>query len=215
VSRVKTIRLALALSLLLAAPALSGVTLKYQVKLTPQNAKEFLGALVLALFFVADDQLTWEEDDAGRVTLENAGKALMKIDPPAGQVSFLSLFEKRFVPVEAARAEQVLALTAFYRRNPHVKGDEIELDYPLRGKKYRVRAAVASFGRLQLGAWPGEALPCAKIEGLITGWGDDKKTTFYAYVGREGELARKILKLSFKFTDWPRVTMTLCGLGGQ
>jgi hypothetical protein len=162
---------------------------------------------------VADDELTWEEDDAGRITLANAGKALMKIDPPAGRVSFLSLFEKKFVPVEPERADKVLELTAFYRRHPPVKGDEIEVDYPLRGKVYRVRAAVASFGRLQLGAWPGKQLPCTKIEGLVTGWDDDKRTTFFAFVGREGELARKVLKLSFKFTDWPRVTMILCSVG--
>lgn len=170
---------------------------------------------MLALFFVADDELTWEEDDAGRITLANAGKALMKIDPPAGQVSFLSLFEKRFVPVETERAGKILALTAFYRREPPVKGEAIELDYPLRDKVYRVRAVVASLGRLELGARPGEQLPCAKIEGCVTGWEDGKQATFYVYVGREGEFARKVLKLSFKYTDWPGVTMTLCGVGGQ
>ncbi|MEE8639756.1 MAG: hypothetical protein V3T41_05040 [bacterium] len=167
--------------------------------------------MVLALFFVADDELTWREDDAGRVAVENAGKCLMKVDPPANQVFFFSLFERKFVPVEKERADKVLALTAFIQRPP-AKGDEIALDYPLRGKSYRIEAAVASRGKLTLPSWPEKALPCSRVDGLITGWGDDKKTTLYAYVGTEGELAGKILKLSFKFTDWPRVTLTLSGV---
>ena len=178
--------------------------------MTPQNAREFLGALVLALFFVADDELAWREDDAGRVAVENAGKCLMKIDPPAKAVYFLSLFERRFVPVEAERAEKVLALTAFVRQ-PRAKGDEIAFDYPLRGKSYRLEVRVVSSGKLKLPSWPQEAVPCYRLDGLVTGWGDDKKTTFYAYVASEGELAGKLLKLSFKFTDWPCVTLTLGG----
>ena len=167
--------------------------------------------MVLALFFVADDELTWREDDAGRVAVENAGKCLMKVDPPANQVFFFSLFERKFVPVEKERADKVLALTAFIQRPP-AKGDEIALDYPLRGKSYRIEAAVASRGKLTLPSWPEKALLCSRVDGLITGWGDDKKTTLYVYVGTEGELAGKILKLSFKFTDWPRVTLTLSGV---
>jgi len=167
--------------------------------------------LVLALFLVADDELTWREDDAGRVAVENAGKCLMKVDPPANQVFFLSLFERKFVPVEKERADKVLALTAFIQRPP-AKGDEIALDYPLRGKSYRIEAAVANRGKLTLPSWPEKALLCSRVDGLITGWGDEKKTTVYAYVGTEGELAGKILKLSFKFTDWPRVTLTLSGV---
>lgn len=166
--------------------------------------------MVLALFFVADDELTWREDDAGRIDIENAGKCLMKVDPPAGQVFFLSLFERKFVPVEKERADRVLALTAFVQKPP-AAGDEISFDYPLRGKSYRLEAAVASRGKLTLPAWPENELTCCRVDGLVTGWGGDKKTTVYAYVGTEGELAGKILKLSFKFTDWPRVTLTLSG----
>jgi hypothetical protein len=166
--------------------------------------------LVLALFFVADDELAWRQDDAGRINIENAGKCLMKVDPPAKAVYFLSLFERRFVPVEPARAEKVLALTAFVGRPP-AKGDEIALDYPLRGKSYRLEVSVVSSGKLKLPGRPEEGIVCCRLDGLITGWGDDKKTTFYAYVGREGKLAGKLLKLSFKFTDWPRVTVTLRG----
>jgi hypothetical protein len=169
--------------------------------------------LVLALFFVADDELTWLEDDAGRIEIGNAGKSLMKVDPPAGEVHFLSLFERKFVPVDKERAEKILALTAFYRRNPLAKGDEIELDYPLRDKVYHVRCAVTSFGQITLPAWPEEAYPCAKVEGSVAGWDDEKETAVVAYVGTEGDLAGKILKISFKFTDWPRATLTLSGLG--
>lgn len=136
----------------------------------------------------------------------------MKVDPPAGQVFFLSLFEKKFVPVEKERAEKILALTAFYRRNPLAKGDEIEFDYPLREKVYHMRCAVTGLGQLTLPARPEEAYPCAKLEGLVTGWGDEKETTVFAYVGTESELAGKILKITFKFTDWPRVTLTLSGI---
>ena len=168
--------------------------------------------MVLALFFVGDDEIAWLEDDAGRIGIENAGKCLMKVDPPAGQVFFLSLFERKFVPVDKERADKILALTAFYRRNPLAKGDEVAFDYPLREKVYRVRCAVTGSGRLTLPASSEEAFPCAKLEGLITGWGDDKETTIFAYVGTEGELAGKILKISFKFTDWPRVTLTLSGV---
>jgi hypothetical protein len=133
----------------------------------------------------------------------------MKVDPPAGEVFFLSLFERKVVPVEKERADKVLALTAFYRRNPLVKGDEIAFDYPLREKVYHVRCAVTGSGRLTLPGWREQAFPCAKLEGLVTGWGDDKKTTVHAYVGTEGEVAGKILKISFKFTEWPRVTLAL------
>jgi len=184
-------------------------TLKYEVTLSPRNAREFLGALVLALFFVADDEITWREDDAGRVAVENAGKCLMEIDAEAREVRFFSLFEKRFVPVDPARAEKILTLIDFFLRRRLEPGDEIALDYPLKGKTYRIDARAVSRGEFKLAAMPEKAFPCTRVDGLITGWGDEKQTTVEAYVGREGEFAGKLLRISFKFTDWPRVTLTL------
>lgn len=180
--------------------------------MTPQNAREFLGALVLALFFVADDELAWREDDAGRIDIGNAGKCLMKVDGEAREVRFFSLFEKRFVPVDPARAEKIVTLVDFFFRRPLEPGDEIAFDYPLKGKTYRIGARAASRGEFKLAAMPEEAFPCTRVDGLITGWDDGKQTTIEAFVGREGELAGKILKISFKFTDWPRVTLTLSGI---
>jgi len=199
------------LSLLAVAVAGGDVTLKYQVTLSPQTAREFLGALALALFFVADDELTWREDDAGRIKIENAGKCLLEIDAEAREVRFFSLFEKRFVPVDPQRAEKIVTVVDFFLGRPLEPGDEMGLDYPLRDKSYRLEARVVSRGAFTLDAWPEEAFPCGRVDGLITGWGDDKQTTVCAYVGSEGELTGKLLKLSFKFTDWPRVTLTLSG----
>jgi len=199
--------------LLLAAAAGGDVTLRYKVTLSPQNAREFLGALVLALFFVADDEVTWREDDAGRFTVSNAGKDLMQADPESRQVYFLSLFERRYVPVDPERAEKISTLVDFFLRRPLAPGDSIALDYPLKDKTYRIEAGVASRGAFKLGAWPEETFPCFRVDGRVTGWDDDKCTAIEAYVAREGELAGKILKISFKFTDWPKVTLTLAGVG--
>lgn len=169
--------------------------------------------MVLALFFVADEEITWREDDAGRITVENAGKSLMKADPQAREVHFLSLFEMRFVPVDPARAEKILTLIDFFLRRPLAKGDEIALDYPLKGKSYRIEAGAVSRGEFKLAAMPEKAFPCTRVDGLITGWGDGKQTAIEAYVGRGGEFAGKLLRISFKFTDWPRVTLTVSGCG--
>jgi hypothetical protein len=135
----------------------------------------------------------------------------MKVDPESREVQFLSLFEQRFVPVDAERAEKIVTLVDFFLRRRLEPGDEIALDYPLKDKTYRVDARAMSRGAFKLPAWPEEAFPCTRVDGKVTGWGDDKCTTLEAYVGREGELAGKILKISFKFTDWPRVTLTLAG----
>jgi hypothetical protein len=135
----------------------------------------------------------------------------MKVDAEAREVHFLSLFERRFVPVDAERADKIVTLVDFFLRRPLAPGDEIALDYPLKDKTYRIEAAVASRGAFKLEAWPGESFPCARVDGSVKGWGDDKCTALEAYVGREGNLAGKILKISFKFTDWPRVTLTLAG----
>ena len=165
--------------------------------------------MVLALFFVADDEITWREDDAGLIDIENAGKVLMKADPGGRTLHFFSLFEKRFVPVDPARAEKVLTLIDFFLRRRLAPGDEIALDYPLKGKSYRIEAGAVSRGEFKLAAMPEKAFPCTRVDGVITGWGDGKQTAIEAYVGREGEFAGRILKISFKFTDWPRVTLTL------
>ncbi len=179
--------------------------------LSPRNAREFLGAVVLAILFVADDELTWREDDAGHITVENGGKRLMEIDTAAGEVRFFSLFEKRFVPVDPVRGEKILTVLNFFLRRHLAAGDEIGLDYPLKGKTYRLEARVASRGEFNLAAWSDESFPCSRVEGTITGWGGERKTKIDAYVGSGGEFAGKILSISFKFTDWPRVTLTLCG----
>jgi len=160
---------------------------------------------------VADDEVTWREDDAGRVTIENAGKSLMKVDPESREVCFLSLFERRFVPVDPERAEKIATLVDFFLRRPLAPGDEIALDYPLKGKTYRIDARAVSRGEFKLAAWPGEPFPCVRVDGLVYGWGDGKQTAIEAYVGRGGEFEGKILRISFKFTDWPRVTLTLAG----
>ncbi|NIT37167.1 MAG: hypothetical protein GTN49_11845 [candidate division Zixibacteria bacterium] len=135
----------------------------------------------------------------------------MKVDPVACEVSFLSLFERRFVPVEPERAEKALALTAFLRDAPLQKGNGLEFDYPLRNKIYHFRLYVASLGKLRLTTWPGREFRCARLAGGVTGWDRDRRTTIDAYVANEGEFARRILKLTFKFTDWPGVTLTLSG----
>lgn len=162
---------------------------------------------------MADDEITWRENGAGCFTIGNAGRELMAVDAGARSVRFLSLFERRFVPVDPMRAEKVLTLADFFLGRRLEPGDEIGFDYPLHGKTYRVEAGVASRGQYTLAAWPEEAFPCARVEGSITGWGAERQTTIDAYIGREGEFAGRILCLSFKFTDWPLVTMTLCGVG--
>ncbi len=124
----------------------------------------------------------------------------MKVDPVAREVSFLSLFERRFVPVDQERAEKALE-----------KGNGVEFDYPLRDKNYHFRLYVASLGKLRLTTWPDRELPCARLAGDVTGWDRGRKTTIDAYVASEGEFARRVLKLTFKFTDWPGVTLTLSG----
>jgi hypothetical protein len=133
----------------------------------------------------------------------------MRIDPEAREVCFLSLFERRFVPVEPERADKIVTLFNFFLRRPLAPGDEIALDYPLKGKTYRIDARATSRGEFKLPAVAAKALPCARVDGTITGWGDDKQTTIEAYVGRAGEFEGKILCISFKFTDWPKVTLTL------
>lgn len=163
------------------------------------------------MFFVADDEIAWREDEAGRVEIENAGKVLMKADPEERTLHFFSLFEKRFVPVDPERAEKVLTIMDFFLRRPLAPGDEITVDYPLKDKVYRIEAGAASRGAFRLPTRPDDALPCIRVDGDITGWDDDKGTAIEGYVGREGELAGKILKITFKFTDWPGVTLTLCG----
>lgn len=170
-----------------------------------------MGALVLALFFVADDEVTWREDDAGRVTIENAGKSLMQADPQSREVRFLSLFERRFVPVEPERADKIVTLLDFFLRRRLEPGDEIALDYPLKARTYRIDARAVSRGEFKLPAVAEEALPCTRVTGLITGWGEGRQTAIEAYVGREGEFEGKVLCISFKFTDWPKVTLTLAG----
>jgi hypothetical protein len=159
---------------------------------------------------VADDEITWREDGAGRLEIENAGKVLMKADPVGRTLHFFSLFEKRFVPVDPERAEKVLTIMDFFLRRPLAPGDEIALDYPLRDKTYHIEAGAVSRGAFRLPTRPDDALPCVRIQGCITGWGDDKRTTIDAFVGKEGDLTGKILKITFKFTDWPGVTLTLC-----
>ncbi len=140
---------------------------------------------------------------------------MMKVDPVAREVSFLSLFERRFVPVDPERAEKALALTAFLRDAPLEKGNGVEFDYPLRDKNYHFRLHVASLGKLRLTTWPGREFPCARLSGDVTGWDRGRKTTIDAYVASEGEFARRVLKLTFKFTDWPGVTLTLSGDGAK
>jgi len=137
----------------------------------------------------------------------------MKVDPRTREVCFLSLFERRFVPVDRERAERALALTAFLRDAPLEKGNGLEFDYPLRKKIYHFHLYVASFGKLWLPTWPDREFRCARLTGDVTGWDRGRKTTIDAYVGSEGEFARRILKLTFKFTDWPGVTLTLSGGG--
>ena len=124
-------------------------------------------------------------------------------------LAFVELFGRRFVPVDPARAEKIWTLIDFFLRRPLAPGDEIALDYPLKGKTYRIEARAASRGEFKLAAMPEKALPCTRVDGLITGWGDEKQTAIEAYVGRGGEFAGKLLRISFKFTDWPRVTLTL------
>ena len=136
---------------------------------------------------------------------------MMKVDPVAREVSFLSLFERRFVPVDPERAEKTLALTSFLRDAPLEKGNGVEFDYPLRNKNYHIRLYVASLGKLRLTTWPDREFRCARLAGDVTGWDRGRKTTIDAYVANEGEFARRILKLTFKFTDWPGVTLTLGG----
>lgn len=133
----------------------------------------------------------------------------MKVDPEAREVQFLSLFERRFVPVDPERADKIVTLLNFFLLRRLEPGDEIALDYPLKAKTYRIDARAVSRGEFKLPALAETALPCTRVSGLITGWGDDKHTAIEAYVGREGKLAGNILKISFKFTDWPKVTLTL------
>jgi hypothetical protein len=186
------------------------------VTVSPQNAREFLGAVVLAILFVADDELTWREDDAGHITVENGDKRLLEIDTETRAVRFFSIFDKHFAPVNPKRAEKIVTMVEFFLRRKLKPGDEIGLDYPYKAKKYRLDARVVSRGVFKLKAWPDEAFPCARVDGKITGWGGDKQTTVDAYIGLEGRLAAQILRASFKYTDWPEVTMTLAGAeGGQ
>ncbi len=166
---------------------------------------------MLALFFVADDEVAWREDAGGRVTLENAGRSLMVVDGARGTVHFLSLFERRVVPVDPARAEKIIALMNFFLGRRLAKGDELGFDYPLRGKVYHVRARATAVGQVKLTTFPARTFAGVHVEGDVTGWAGNKAATINAYVGREGELAGKLLKVSFKFADWPRVTMTLSG----
>jgi hypothetical protein len=189
--------------------------LKYKVTLTPQSPREFLGALVLALFFVANDEVTWREDGAGRITIENAGKKLMQLDPESREIYILSLFKRRFVPVDPERAEKVLTMVNFFLRRRPAPGDSVALDFSLKNKTYRVEANVASEGEFKLPTVAAHPIPCARVNGKISGWGGGKQTTVEAYVGREGDLAGKIIKTSFKFTDWPKVTLTLAAVGGD
>jgi hypothetical protein len=184
------------------------------VTLSPQNAREFLGAVVLAILFVADDELTWREDDAGHITVENGDKRLLEIDTAAREVRFFSIFEKRFVAVDPERGEKIVTMVEFFLRRKLKPGDEIGLDYPYKAKKYRLEARVVSRGAFKLNAWPDEAFPCARVDGKITGWGGGKRTTVDAYVGLKGRLAARILRVSFKYTDWPEVTLTLSGAEG-
>lgn len=137
----------------------------------------------------------------------------MKVDPESRECSFLSLFERRFVPVEPERADKIVTLLNFFLRRRLEPGDEIALDYPLKGKTYRIDARAVSRGEFKLPAMVGKALPCTRVDGLVSGWSEGRQTTIEAYVGREGEFEGKILCISFKFTDWPKVTLTLAGVG--
>jgi hypothetical protein len=197
-----------------AAAAYGADVLHYKVTLSYENAKEFLGAVVLALFFVADDELCWREDDAGGFEVSNGGRPLLRVDGGAGDVHFLSLFERRFVPVDEARAEKIVALAEFASRPP-APGDALEFDYPLKGKTYRVNVRCAGAGRLRLASFPAREFECVRLSGAVSGWEDGRRAEVAAFVGRGGEYDGKILKLSFKFAGWPRATLTLAGAEPQ
>ncbi len=136
----------------------------------------------------------------------------MEVDAEAREVRFFSLFEKRFVPVDPVRAEKILTIIDFFLRRRLAPGDELGLDYPLKGKTYRLEARVVSRGAFKLKACPDEAFPCSRVEGSITGWDGKRRTEIDAYVCSKGRLTGKILDISFKFTDWPGVTLTLTGV---
>lgn len=192
-----------------AAAAPADDVLAYKVSFGYENPGEFLASVVLALFFVAGDDITWREE-GDVITIAKGDEPRMIIDLHAGKVGFLSLFEKKFVPVEAVRAEKIITIYDFFLRRHLDVGDELALDYPLRGKTYRIAARVAGEGVIRVEGWP-EPLPCKRVTGLITGWAKGQQTTIEAFIGARGDVGGKILKISFKFTRWPRVTLTLKG----